>query len=147
MAVGDLITREGVTLSVATDTAGVAGAYSAFGRVSGSINVSDGRNSVPVSDFDTLFDAIVDQVRDGRTVSLSWTSNLVLDDAGYTLAKAAYENDDDCWVKLVTTDRDEANTETEEFLGGFTQFDRTFNESGVAQGSFTFTVSSVTVAS
>jgi hypothetical protein len=147
MAVGDLITREGVTLSVATDTAGVAGAYSAFGRVSGSINVSDGRNSVPVSDFDTLFDAIVDQVRDGRTVSLSWTSNLVLDDAGYTLAKTAYENDDDCWVKLVSTDRDEANTETEEFLGGFTQFDRTFNESGVAQGSFTFTVSSVTVAS
>lgn len=147
MSVGNLITREGVALSVANDAAGSPGAYSAFGRVSGSITVSDGRNAVPVTDFDTLFDAIVDQVRDGRTVTLAWTSNLVIDDAGYVLAKANFEQDDDCWLRLVTTTRDGTETETEEFFGGFTQFDRTYNESGVAQGSFTFTVSSVTVSS
>lgn len=143
MSVGNLITREGVALSVAQNNAGAPDTYAAFGRVSGSITISDGRNAVPVTDFDTLFDAIVDQVRDGRTVTIAWTSNLVIDDAGFVLAKGEYESDSDCWLRLVTTTRDGTETETEEFFGGFTQFDRTFNESGVAQGSFTFTVSSV----
>ena len=58
-----------------------------------------------------------------------------------------YEQDEDCYLKLATTTRDGTETETETFFGGFTQFDRTYNESGVAQGSFTFTVSSVEVAS
>ena len=147
MAVGNLITREGVVLSVAQEGSSGPGTFSAFGRVSGSINVSDGRNAVPVTDFDTLFDAIVDQVRDGRTVSLSWTSNLVIDDVGYVLAKGLYEQDEDCYLKLTTTTRDGSETETETFFGGFTQFDRTYNESNVAQGSFTFAVSSVEVGS
>jgi hypothetical protein len=147
MSVSNLISREGVSVSVAADSTGTPGTYQKFARVSGSVTVSDGRNSVPITDFDTLFDAIVDQVRDGRTVSLTWTSNLVISDDGYLLAKAQYEGDSDCWIRLETTTRDGAVSETEEFFGGFTQFDRTYNESGVATGSFTFTVSSVIVAS
>jgi len=145
MPVGNLITREGVVLRIAQDASSLT--FLPFGRVSNSINVSDGRNAVPVTDFDTLFDAIVDQVRDGRTVSLSWTSNLVVNDAGYVLAKALYEQDEDCHLQLETTTRDGDANEVETFFGGFTQFDRTYNESGVAQGSFTFTVSSVEVSS
>jgi len=145
MPVGNLISREGVTLYVAQDASDPD--FIPFGRVSNSINVTDGRNAVPVTDFDTLFDAIIDQVRDGRNVSLSWTSNLVIDDAGYVLAKALYEQDTDCFLRLTTVTRDGDVTETETFFGGFTQFDRTYNESGVAQSSFTFTVSSVEVAS
>jgi hypothetical protein len=147
VSVANLITREGVILKVANDNAGTPGTYSTFARVAGQINVSDSRNAIPISDFDTLFDQIVEQVRDGRTVSISWTSNLVIDDAGFLLARAAYEADTDLWLKIELTSRGGSASEDVEYFGGFTDFSVTYNESGVAQGNFTFAASSFVRAS
>ncbi len=143
MSVSKLITREGVTVSVAEDNNGTPSTYQRLARVSGQVNINDTRNSVPVTDFDVQFDAIVDQIRDGRTVSLAWNANLVLDDPGYILARAQYESDSDCWVRIEETSRDGSISRTREFFGGFTQFNETLNESGVGTGAFTFTVSDV----
>jgi hypothetical protein len=147
VSVLNLITREGVTLNVANDTAGTPGSYVRFVRPQGQITISDSRNAVPVSDFDTLFDAIIEQVRDGRQVSVSWNANLVIDDPGFLLARTAYESDSDLWLQLELTNRGGDASEDVEFLGGFTDFTVTLNESGVATGAFTFTASAVVRAS
>lgn len=143
MSVSKLITREGVTVSVAADSTGTPGTFARLARVSGQVNINDSRNSVPVTDFDVQFDAIVDQIRDGRIVNLAWSSNLVIDDPGYLLARSQYESDSDCWIRIEETTRDGSVSRTRDFFGGFTQFNETLNESGVATGAFTFTVSDV----
>lgn len=133
MALTGLIRRAGVSLRI-----GAAN----FGRPKGQIQIQDSRGTQTITDFDTAAGDIYDTITEGRTVSLSWSANLVTSDAGYQAAKAAYEADT---VVTVTVEAvaEGGGAATWTYTGLFSQMNITLNESGVAECSFTFVASGV----
>lgn len=144
MSVKKLIRRSGVKLSIAkelTATPGTPDAAVSVGRPKQAININDSRGVQQITDFDTAAAAIADQITEGRTVSVSWTSNLVTDDAGLVLLEAAYNADELVWLKIEATAIDGATTKTWGYVGFISQLNITLNESGVAEASVTFSAS------
>lgn len=141
MSVQKLIRRSGVKLSVAAEASGTPGTPDtpvSVGRPKQSININDSRGVQQITDFDTVATAIADQITEGRTVSISWTTNLVTDDAGYELIEEAYNQDELVWLKIEATAIDGVTKKTWGYVGFINQLNTTLNESGVAEASITF---------
>lgn len=115
--------------------------YVTFARPKNSISVSDSRGTQTITDFDTAENDFFDTITDGRTGSISWTSNHVTDDSGYYVGDGAYKYNLDARVKVATTSRDGNLSETYEYEGIFSDRSITFNESGIAEASWTFNMS------
>lgn len=134
MAVDKLHTRAGVSLRI-----GAAN----FGRPKGSININDQYGTTAVSDFDTAFGTIADQILEDRTISVSWTANLVTSDAGFTAAETAYEAGSLVTITVTTASVDGTNTKSWSYKGFLSQFNVTLNQTGVAEVAITFSATEV----
>lgn len=121
-----------------TATGTTPGTLVSIGRPKQAININDSRGVQQITDFDTVASAIADQITEGRTVSISWASNLVTDDAGYVLVEEAYNADDLVWLKIEATAIDGTTKKTWGYLGFINQLNSTLNESGVAEANITF---------
>ncbi|MCK9513753.1 MAG: hypothetical protein M0R28_21360 [Pigmentiphaga sp.] len=143
MSVQKLIRRSGVKLSVAPEsvTPGTPDTAISVGRPKGQISINDSRGVQQITDFDTAASAIADQITDGRTVTVSWTSNLVTDDAGLVALETAYNADELVYLKIVATAIDGTTTKTWGYVGFISQLNITLNESGVAEASVSFAAS------
>lgn len=143
MSVQKLIRRSGVKLSVAPESAtpGTPGTAVSVGRPKQAININDSRGVQQITDFDTAASAIADQITDGRTVTISWTSNLVTDDVGLVALETAYNADEIVYLKIVATAIDGTTTKTWGYVGFVSQLNITLNESGVAEASVSFAAS------
>ncbi len=144
MSVQKLIRRSGVKLSIAAEkalTPGTPDTPVSVGRPKQAININDSRGTQTITDFDTAAAAIADQITEGRTVSVSWTSNLVTDDAGLVLLETAYNDDELVWLKIEATAIDGTTKKTWGYVGFINQLNITLNESGVAEASITFAAS------
>jgi len=142
----DAETVTGGTSSASATTSGTPAnawfaSYVTFGRPKNSIAVSDSRGTQTITDFSTAEDNFFDTITDGRTGSISWTANLVTNDAGYYMADGAFRFNLDSRVKVTTVSRDGTLTKAYEYEGLFSDRSLTFNESGVAETSWTFAVS------
>jgi len=142
MSIEKLIRRSGVKLSIAG--VGVGGAPESpvnFGRPKNQIQISDSRGTQQITDFETAAEAINQQITDGRTVSISWTANLVVDDPGYLKAEELYEGDLIAFLKVEATAIDGTTKKVWGYKGFLSDFSHTFQESGVAEVSCVFTAS------
>lgn len=142
----DAETVTGGTSSASATTSGAPAngwltSYVTFGRPKNSISISDSRGTQTITDFDSAEDDFFDTVTDGRTGSISWTSNHVTTDDGYYVGDGAYTFNLDARVKVATTTRDGATTKDYEYEGIFSDRSITFNESGIAEASWTFNMS------
>jgi len=115
--------------------------YVTFGRPKNSISITDSRGTQTITDFDTPENDFFDTITDGRTGSISWTSNLVTTDDGYYVGDGAYKFNLDARVKVSTETRDGDTSVDYEYEGIFSDRSFTFNESGVAEVSWTFNMS------
>lgn len=146
---GTFSASETITGGTSSATATVTGtpangwlaAYVAFGRPKNAISVTDSRGTQTITDFTTPENDFFDTIADGRTGSISWTANLVTNDAGYYVADGAYRYNLDARVKIATVSRDGTLTKDYEYEGIFSEQSVTFNESGVAETSWTFNMS------
>jgi len=142
----DAETITGGTSSASATTSGTPAnsylaSYVAFGRPKSAITISDSRGTQTITDFTTPENDFFDTIADGRTGSISWTANLVTNDAGYYIADGAYKFNLDARVKVSTVSRDGTLTKDYEYEGIFSEQSVTFNESGVAETSWTFNMS------
>ncbi len=134
-----LAASDAITVSYSyTATGSTPGTPVSVGRPKQAININDSRGTQTITDFDTVASAIADQITEGRTVSISWTSNLVTDDDGFEAIEEAYNADELVWLKIEATAIDGVTKKTWGYLGFINQLNVTLNESGVAEGSFTF---------
>lgn len=142
MSLDKLIRRSGVQLSIAEEKSGAPGTPDTpvkFGRPKGQIQISDSRGTQTITDFETAASAINEQITDGRTAQVSWTANLVVDDAGYELAEELYNADAVAWLKIEATAIDGVTKKVWGFKGFISEFSHTLQESGVAEVSVVFT--------
>lgn len=142
----DAETITGGTSSASATTSGTPanawlGSYVTFGRPKNAITITDSRGTQTITDFSTAEDDFFDTITDGRTGSISWTANLVTNDAGYYVADGAYRFNLDSRVKVATVSRDGTLTKNYEFEGVFSERTITLNESGVAETSWSFGIS------
>ena len=131
MSIQKLIRRSGVKLRIAKEddtTPGTPGAFVSVGRVKNQIQLNDSRGTQTITDFETAADAISQQITDGRTVGMTFTTNLVTDDAGYTLAETQYKADELVWLEVEATAIDGSTVKEWGFIGFLNQFNHTFNE-------------------
>lgn len=144
MSVEKLIRRSGVKLSVAGEsTPGTPQSPVNIGRPKNQIQINDSRGTQTITDFETAADAINEQITDGRTVSVAFTTNLVVDDAGFVKLEELYNADEIAYLKLEATAIDGTTKKTWGYKGFISDLSITFNESGVAEASVTFTASAL----
>lgn len=144
MSVEKLIRRSGVKLSVADEsTPGTPGSPVNIGRPKNQIQINDSRGTQQITDFETAADAINEQITDGRTVSVAFTTNLVVDDAGFVKLEELYNADEIAYLKLEATAIDGTTKKTWGYKGFISDLSITFQESGVAEASVTFTASAL----
>jgi len=135
VAARDLVRRADVTLEVAL----AIDSPTRVGRPKGQIAISDGRDTVQVTDFTTpVGGGITTLLLDGRQVSVSFTTNLITDDAGFTALEAAYVPNTPAFL-LVRTTRAGLIKQRWRYKGFVTGLTLALNESGVAEAAVTFT--------
>src|SRR5690606_23308409 len=98
----------------------------------------DGRGTQTITDFETAADAISQQITDGRTVTINFTTNLIVDDDGYELLEENYRADELVWLVAEATAIDGTTTKAWGFVGFINQNNVNRNESGVAEASMAF---------
>lgn len=146
MSIQKLIRRSGVKLSVASESEGTPGTPDTavnVGRPKNQIQINDSRGTQTITDFETAASAINEQITDGRTVSVTWTANLVVDDPGFEKIEDLYNNDELAWLKIEATAIDGTTKKTWGYQGFISDLSITFQESGVAEVSVTFTASAL----
>lgn len=135
MSIQKLIRRSGVTLKAAIEDSGGSGNPDtpvSIGRPKDQIRITDSRGVQTITDFSTAASAINEQITDGRTVEVTFSTNLVTDDAGYVLLETAYDADALVWLQITTTAIDGTTTKTWGYVGFVRQLNVTLNESGVS---------------
>jgi len=139
-----LIRRSGVKLFIAgKSTSGTLESFVSVGRPKNQIRINDSRGTQQITDFETAASGINEQITEGRTVSMTWTANLVVDDPGFKKIETLYCNDARAWLKIEATALDGTTKKTWVYTGFVSDLSVTFNESGVAEVSVTFAADAV----
>lgn len=137
-----VIAREGgVVLEFATGTPGNPGTFSALGCPKGTWTFGESVAEVDdgIDNWCSAADEAVASFSAGaRTITISGTTELILDDAAYLAMKAAIRANDYCFFRYTATNVGATQTETETFGGYLTQFDRQFQGTGPSDVAVTF---------
>jgi hypothetical protein len=134
---GKLLTKEGIDVTVG---------LTRIGRVKGQIRISDSKGSITVTDMDLKAGDIADKIAGSRSVSVSFGTNLVADDPGYTAARSQYKAGTLGNLTVRATSRDGTTVWSETYYGEFTTFDTTLNEDNVGESAIVFEPSQIVTA-
>lgn len=105
----------------------------------GSISVTDSIGTQTYPDFGTALGALAAMAPDGqRTVSVSFTAYLIPGDAPFETAFTAYKTTDEIAFREQAISRDGTETFSQIYTGFISQFNRTYNQDGVAEVALTF---------
>lgn len=114
-----------------------------FGRPKGSITLTSDYSTTTISDFDTAFGQLAEQVLEDLSVSASWKAQLVIGDAGYAAALAAHKSGALVNLTVGSTASGGTGTWSETFKGYIKTFTRTLQQSGAAEVDVTFVATEV----
>lgn len=142
MSTAKMIRRSGVKLKFAPEQTGAPGALVSIGSPKGNIRITDGRSTITVDSFDAAIGAFQQQLTDARTGQVSFTTNLIPDDAGYTALKTAYEADQPGYLQITGESIDGTATVELGFKVFISQFDHDFNTTNVAECAVTVVIDS-----
>lgn len=142
MSTAKMIRRSGVSLKFAPETGGTPGTLVSIGSPKGNIRITDGRSTITVDSFDAPIGAFQQQLTDARTGSISFTTNLIADDAGYLALKTAYEADQPGYLLVEGESIDGTATVELGYKVFISQFDHDFNTTNVAECAVTVVIDS-----
>lgn len=111
-------------------------------RVS-SFNVNDSFDVQGIDDFDAAAATIIDQVLGGRTVQITFDSNLVPGDAGFQALHTAYKAATYCYLEVEVADTETTATTWNMRFGGYLSQRNVTGQKPVATTSWQFIASEV----
>ena len=118
------------------------GSPTTIARVS-SFNVNDSFAVQGIDDFDAAAATIIDQVLGGRTVQITFDSNLVPGDAGFAALHAAYKAATYVYLEVEMADTETTETTWNMRFGGYLSQRNVTGQKPVATTSWQFIASEV----
>lgn len=130
-----------VVIRWAPDSSGSPGTYVTVGCPKGTWNVNRSTN-LEADNLDNWCDTTLgelEQVTPGtKTVTISGSMEMILDDGVFTGMLTAEEANNVCYIRITATDSDGANTRDKAYKGYIESFNEQYQGSGPSDVSITF---------